>query len=99
MLLVAQAYSARWLLAAIGIVLYIVFKYRASKRLAAFQGPFSTSWSEIWHTRAILSLQSHLNYKAVNDKYGAFLQIRRNRSSCGCSPRLTFDLGEVRSGC
>jgi hypothetical protein len=72
MTLVAQAHSARWLLAAIGTVLYVVFKYRVSKRLAAFQGPFGTGWSEIWHTRAILSLQSHLKYKEVNDKYGAF---------------------------
>lgn len=67
-----QLHFSRWLLAAISTILYIIWKYRAYKRLAAFTGPFSTGWSEIWHTYTILAMQSHLKYKEINDRYGMY---------------------------
>ena len=75
MSIVAQLYAARWLLVAAVFVLYCASQYRTYKRLAAFKGPISTGWSEIWHTRAILGLRSHLKYKEVNDEYGKSIVI------------------------
>jgi hypothetical protein len=71
MALLAQLYAARWLLLSTAFLLYVADKYRRYRRLVSFQGPFSSGWSEIWHSRAILSFQSHLIYKEVCDKYGA----------------------------
>lgn len=70
MALIAQLYSLRWLILIVVIALYVASKYRRYNRLKHFKGPFSTGWFEIWHSRLILGLQSHLEYKAVNDKYG-----------------------------
>ena len=73
MALLAQTYNLWWFLAAIVAVGYAVSKYRAYKRLAVFQGPFSTGWSNIWHSSWILSKHSHLAYVDVNNKYGECL--------------------------
>jgi hypothetical protein len=70
MSLLAQLVAAKWLLLAAIIVLYTVDRYQKYVRLQAFKGPFSTGWSEWWHTRAILGMRSHLAYKEVNEKYG-----------------------------
>ena len=70
MALLAQVYAARWLLFAALLAIYAADKYRKYIRLSAFRGPFSTGWSELWHTRVILKKRSHLAYKDVNDKYG-----------------------------
>ena len=70
MSLIAQLYAARWLLLSIAIVIFAANKYRQYRLLQAFNGPFSTGWSDLWHIRAILSMRSHLIYKDVNDKYG-----------------------------
>jgi hypothetical protein len=66
-------YAARWWLASVVFLAYATSKYRAYKRLAAFKGPFSTGWSEVWHTYHILNRRAHLAYFPVNDKYGEFL--------------------------
>ena len=69
--LLVQLVAAKWLLLAAVLALYFADKYRKYARLSAFNGPFSTGWSELWHTRALLGLRSHLAYKDVNDRYGA----------------------------
>lgn len=70
MSLLAQVYAARWFLFTALVALYAADKYQKYMRLRAFRGPFSTGWSEIWHTRVILNKTSHLAYKEVNDRYG-----------------------------
>jgi hypothetical protein len=70
MSVIAQLHAARWLLIAVALALYSASKYRIYKRLAVFKGPFSTGWAEVWHTRAMLGMRSHLMYKDVNDRYG-----------------------------
>lgn len=70
MSLFAQLYAVRWLLLSALLALYVTDKYRKYVRLRAFSGPFSTGWSELWHTRVILDKRSHLAYKDVNDRYG-----------------------------
>ena len=72
-----QIYAARWLLMAIAFALYGVSRYRAYRRLVSFGGPFSTGWSELWHTRAILSNRSHLAYQKATDKYGKLQTAER----------------------
>lgn len=70
----ASLHDIRWLLLVCGaVLLYVAKLYRAYLRLRAFKGPFSTGWSEIWHTRAILGMRSHLAYKEVTDRYGESL--------------------------
>ncbi|KAH7095544.1 putative cytochrome P450 monooxygenase [Paraphoma chrysanthemicola] len=91
-----QLYFSRWLLAAISTILYIIWKYRAYKRLAAFKGPFSTGWSEIWHTHAILTMQSHLKYKEINDRYGPIARVGPN-DLVTSSPELLAHMNAVRS--
>jgi hypothetical protein len=68
MALLAELYAFRWLLLTVVVSLYLTDKYRRYNRLRRFHGPFGTGWSDFWHSRAILSLQSHLRYKEVNDK-------------------------------
>lgn len=76
MSLILQLYAARWLLLSAVLVVYVADKYRKYVRLRAFKGPFSTGWSELWHTRVLLGLRSHLAYKDVNDKYGEWYNVR-----------------------
>jgi hypothetical protein len=71
MSLLAQLYALRWLLLTAIVALYLTDKYRRYNRLRHFRGPFSTGWSEFWHSRVILGLQPHLHYQAVNDFYGS----------------------------
>jgi hypothetical protein len=70
MSIATQLYALRWLLIAAALTLYGVSKYRTYKRLAEFQGPPGTGWSELWHIRAILSKRAHMLYKDANDTYG-----------------------------
>jgi hypothetical protein len=67
-----QLIVAKWFLFTAVLALYAANKYRKYARLPAFKGPFSSGWSELWHTRAMLGMRSHLAYKDVNDKYGEF---------------------------
>lgn len=82
MSLLAQLYALRWLLLCAVITMYVTYKYRKYDRLRHFKGPFSTGWSELWHSCVILGLHSHLAYKNVNDKYGEWLD------SCCCSAEI-----------
>ena len=68
--LLAQIFEMRWLVVAVALLIIVADKYRKYRRLKAFRGPFSTGFSEIWHSLAIVSLESHLIYKDVCDKYG-----------------------------
>ena len=70
--LLLHVYDLRWLLASAAAAAYVGTKIRAYYRLSAFKGPFGTGFTELWHTRALLSLKSHTKYKEVCDKYGAF---------------------------
>lgn len=79
MSLLAHLLAAKWLLLAAAVALYAADKYRKYCRLRDFGGPFSTGWSELWHTRAILTLRSHLAYKDVNDKYGELYHLLPQR--------------------
>ena len=70
MSLLAQLYSSRWLLLTAIFALYAARKYRRYQRLRHFDGPSGAGVFELWHTRTMLGPQTHLVYKAVNDKYG-----------------------------
>ena len=70
--LLAQAFEMRWLFASIALLIFAVDKYRRYRRLKAFKGPFSTGFSEIWHSLTILSMKSHLAYRDVCNKYGQY---------------------------
>lgn len=93
--LLAQIYENRWLLALATLTFYAVGKIRTYNRLKQFKGPFGTGFSELWHTRAILSLQSHLKYRDVSDKYGkmhsqlswvVYSDLRAQERSLGSAP-------------
>jgi hypothetical protein len=73
MSVLTEFYALRWWLAAGLVIVYVASKYHTYKRLAAFKGPFSTGWSEIWHSSHIISAKSHLAYQDVNRKYGRYL--------------------------
>mgnify|MGYP006877411503 CR=1 FL=1 len=66
----AQPFAALWLLLSVALVGFVVKKHRDYRRLQAFPGPVSTGWTEVLHTRAILSRRSHAWYKQVTDQYG-----------------------------
>ena len=72
MSLLLQIYKLRWLLALAVCVIYVSRKIQAYYRLRAFKGPFSTGFSELWHSRVLLSTTWHLEYKEVCAKYGKF---------------------------
>jgi hypothetical protein len=70
MSLFAQLYALRWTICSAVVLLYVTSKYHTYRRLAAFKGPFSTGWSELWHSYHLLGIRSHLVYRDVNEKYG-----------------------------
>ena len=70
--LFVQIHDIWWVLASVAVAVYIGSKIRAYRRLRAFKGPFSTGFSELWHSRVLLGLRSHVKYKEVCDKYGAY---------------------------
>jgi hypothetical protein len=70
MAILVQLYEARWLLLSAVLAIYAGNKYRKYQRLAQFKGPFSTGWSEFWHSWTILTFRSHLIYYDVTEKYG-----------------------------
>jgi hypothetical protein len=76
----AELYTVRWVLVSAVVLIYAASKYRAYQRLAAFKGPFSTGWCEVWHSYHILGKRSHLAYAAVNEKYGELLLFDIKRS-------------------
>lgn len=60
----------RWLIASAALAVYVTAKLRAYYRLRAFKGPFGVGFTNFWHTRAYLRLDSHLWYRDVCEKYG-----------------------------
>jgi len=68
--LFTQFLEMKWLLVTIVLVIYAGNKYRAYNRLKSFKGPFSTGFSELWHSLVILGCRSHLVYDKVCQKYG-----------------------------
>ena len=68
--LLSQIYGLRWELALATLAIFIGLKIHSYNRLSAFKGPFASGFSNIWHTRALLSPISHLKYREVCDKYG-----------------------------
>ncbi|KAF2691046.1 cytochrome P450 [Lentithecium fluviatile CBS 122367] len=96
MSLLVQLYGARWLLLFALLVLYTADKYRRYSRLRAFRGPFSTGWSELWHTNVLLKKRSHLAYKQVNDQYGPIARVGPN-DLVTSSPELLAHMNAVRS--
>jgi len=81
--LLVQIHDIWWVLASVAVAAYISSKIRAYRRLRAFKGPFSTGFSEIWHSRVLLGLRSHVKYKEVCDKYGAYQCSPTCAESCG----------------
>jgi hypothetical protein len=77
MSILTEVYAHRWLFICAIALLYGVSKYRTYRRLAAFQGPFSSGWCELWHSYQIFGTRSHLAYRDVNDKYGEWSYVDR----------------------
>jgi cytochrome P450 len=76
MFVLTQLYALRWFLAFAVVLLYAASKYHTYQRLAAFKGPFSTGWCELWHSYHLIGTRSHLVYRDVNDRYGKWLLKR-----------------------
>lgn len=68
--LLTLVYEIQWYLVAAILIFYVGKKYKQHNRLKAFKGPFGTGFSELWHSRVILSTESHLRYGEVCEKYG-----------------------------
>ncbi|KAH6637940.1 putative cytochrome P450 monooxygenase [Boeremia exigua] len=96
MSLLAQLYALRWLILPAVFALYFAERYRKYNRLRHFSGPFGTGWSEFWHSRVILGLQSHLAYKDVNDRHGPIARVGPNELITS-SPELLAHMNAVRS--
>ncbi|KAF2844912.1 benzoate 4-monooxygenase cytochrome-like protein P450 [Plenodomus tracheiphilus IPT5] len=96
MSLAIEIYEVRCLLVSIVLVAYLAYKYRKYQRLQNFPGPFSTGWSEAWHTRTILSHKCHLKYNEVSQKYGRLARIGPNELLTS-SHELIAHMSAVRS--
>lgn len=96
MSLLVQLYAARWMLFSALLVLYAVSKYRQYRRLAAFKGPFSTGWSDLWNALTIVRNDSHLCYLGLNDKYGPVARVGPN-DLMTASPELLSHMNGARS--
>jgi hypothetical protein len=57
-------------LATFALTIFIADRFIKYWRLRQFKGPFSTGFSDLWHSWAILSLKAHLFYGEVTEKYG-----------------------------
>lgn len=86
----------KWLLATIVLVIYAGNKYRAYNRLKSFKGPFSTGFSELWHSLVMLGCRSHLVYDKVCQKYGPIARLGPN-DLITSSPELIAHMNAVRS--
>ena len=89
MSILTELYTLRFLLTSAAVLVYVATKIHAYRRLSAFKGPFSTGWCEVWHSSRIISVDSHLAYQAVNDKYGqSALRTIATAPYCGASNSL-----------
>ncbi|OAL49101.1 benzoate 4-monooxygenase cytochrome-like protein P450 [Pyrenochaeta sp. DS3sAY3a] len=96
MLLISQLYTVKELLLLAIFILFVVNKFRTYRRLQTFKGPFSSGWSNFWHSRVILNTQSYLVYEQVNKKYGPIARVGPNELVT-CSPELLMHMSAVRS--
>ncbi|OCL11321.1 cytochrome P450 [Glonium stellatum] len=91
-----QLFEIRWSLIFIALLYYAFSKYKTYNRLKAFRGPFSTGFSDIWHTKAIMSMRSHIAYSTVCEKYGSIARVGPNDLITSSSELLTH-INSVRS--
>ena len=70
MAILAQIYDFRWALALVGLAAIVVSKIHTYYRLSHIKGPSGTGFTNLWHSRALLSCKSHIKYKEACDKYG-----------------------------
>lgn len=54
------------------IGLYVIQIFRSWYRLRHFEGPLFASLSRLWLVRAVSAGTLHLDFQAVNRKYGMF---------------------------
>jgi hypothetical protein len=54
------------------VAFFVIGRFRQYWRLRHFGGPFSTQFSWLWHTKAVLSGQAPRYYGYACEKYGAF---------------------------
>ncbi|KAF2115707.1 pisatin demethylase [Lophiotrema nucula] len=84
-------------LAIAAIVTYLVggriYEYR---RLRAFPGPFGSGISWLWHSRAVISGDSHIYYGDATEKYGPIARVAPNHLLTS-SPELWAHINAVRS--
>ncbi|KAF2191116.1 pisatin demethylase [Zopfia rhizophila CBS 207.26] len=86
-----------YLLATFVVLSYVaVDRFRQYWRLRRFKGPFSTGFSWLWHSRAVLSGAAHRHYGDVTQKYGKIARIAPNHLVTS-SPELWAHVNAVRS--
>ncbi|KAK7966958.1 uncharacterized protein PG986_001235 [Apiospora aurea] len=96
MRIAADLYEFRWYIALAALAAYLLQKTRTYCRLRSFQGPWSTGWSDLWHSWAILSLKSHLKYDEACSMYGPIARVGPN-DLVTASPELILRMNAVRS--
>lgn len=60
----------KWHLAAFVLTLFTVDRFIKYWRLRQFKGPFSTGFSDLRHSWAIVRLRAYLFYGEVTERYG-----------------------------
>jgi hypothetical protein len=60
--------------------LYLFQTFRSWYRLRHFKGPLLASLSRVWLVRAVTAGRLHLDFQAVNQKYGMFYNWPKNQS-------------------
>ncbi|SPO01826.1 related to pisatin demethylase [Cephalotrichum gorgonifer] len=94
--ILAKVYEFRWALVLAGVGTYVARKLRAYLRLRAFKGPPGTGFFGLWHSRALISWESHRKYREVIDQYGPIARIGP-RDLITSSPDLWMHMSAVRS--
>jgi len=69
-LLAALLQHPLYLILSLGLAYFTGSRVKEYHRLRHFKGPFSTGISWIWHSRAVISGDSHMWYGHATDKYG-----------------------------
>lgn len=68
--IVSAALRRVYLVAVAGLAYAAFGRVRDYWRLRHFKGPWSTGWSWVWHSRAVLSGAAHQWYGDATEKYG-----------------------------
>jgi len=71
-------------------------RYSQYQRLKQFKGPFSTGFSWLWHSKAVLSARAHRAYGDVTEKYGTIARVAPNHLITS-SPEVWAHINAVRS--